>query len=106
MSLYSNKNSNKPVWLAYRTHEISFSTLITERISTTDDPPSPQPAMTPSILWLFHQTAFSPFDKALCELFIGAFFFAMRSCEYVHVTGTWKTKVLKIKNINFYRGTH
>jgi hypothetical protein len=30
----------------------------------------------------------------------------MRSCEYVHVTGTWKTKVLKIKNINFYRGTH
>jgi hypothetical protein len=74
--------------------------------SSTDDPPSPQPAKAHSILWLFHQTAFSPFDKALCELFIGAFFIAMRSCEYVHVTGPRKkTKLLKIMNINFYRGT-
>jgi hypothetical protein len=43
-------------------------------------------------------------DKALCELFIGAFFFAIWSCEYVQVTGFRKTKLLTIKNINFYRG--
>jgi hypothetical protein len=60
--------------------------------------------MTASILRMFYKLAISPFDKALCELFIGAFFFAMRSCEYVKVSGYRKTKLLSIKNINFYRG--
>jgi hypothetical protein len=61
--------------------------------------------MTASILKLFYKLAISSFDKALCKLFIGAFFFAMRSCEYVQVPGQRKTKLLTIKNINFYRGT-
>jgi len=43
-------------------------------------------------------------DKARCELFIGAFFFAMRSCEYVHVQGKRKTKLLCIRNIRFFQG--
>jgi hypothetical protein len=72
--------------------------------SSTDDPPSPQPAMTASVLRMFYRLALSPFDTALCELFIGAFFFAMRSCEYVQVSGPRRTKLLSIKNINFYRG--
>jgi hypothetical protein len=72
--------------------------------SSTDDPPSPHPAMTASILQMFYKLAISPFDKALCELFIAAFFFAMRSCEYVQVSGPRKMKLLAIKNINFYRG--
>jgi hypothetical protein len=43
-------------------------------------------------------------DKALCELFIGAFFFAMRSCEYVKVSGYRKTKLLALRNIRFFKG--
>ncbi len=41
---------------------------------------------------------------ALCELFIGAFFFAMRSCEYLKVSGHRKTKLLALRNIRFYKG--
>jgi hypothetical protein len=37
-------------------------------------------------------------------LFIGAFFFAMRSCEYVKVQGTQKTKLLTVQNIRFFIG--
>jgi hypothetical protein len=56
-----------------------------------------QVAITGSVLKKFHQFAISLFDKALCELFIGAFFFAMRSCEYIKVHG-------KQSNIRFFRG--
>jgi hypothetical protein len=46
----------------------------------------------------------SEFDKATCNLFIGAFFFAMRSCEYIKVEGPRKTKLLQLNNICFYKG--
>lgn len=42
--------------------------------SSTDSPESPQVAITASILQKFNQLLISPADKALCELFIGAFF--------------------------------
>jgi hypothetical protein len=48
--------------------------------------------------------SFSSADKALCELFIGAFFFAMRSCKHVQVSGKRKTKLLTLKNIRFFKG--
>jgi hypothetical protein len=70
----------------------------------SDPAPKPQVAMTASILQQFYSSAISDFDKALCELFIGAFFFAMRSCEYVQVQGHRKTKLLTISNIRFYIG--
>jgi hypothetical protein len=40
----------------------------------------------------------SPLDKAMCNLFIGTFFFAMRSCQCVQVQGYRKTKLSAIKN--------
>jgi hypothetical protein len=40
-------------------------------------------------------------DKALARLAIGAFFFAMRSCEYLKVRGPRKTKLLTLGNIRF-----
>jgi hypothetical protein len=46
----------------------------------------------------------SSFDKALCELFIGAFSFAMGPCEYIQMTGPRRTKLLNIQNISFYKG--
>ncbi len=56
--------------------------------SSTDDPPTPQVAMIASFFCELYKLAISPFNKVLCELFIRAFFFAMRSCEYVEVSKT------------------
>jgi hypothetical protein len=64
-----------------------------------------QVAITSSVLRKFHQLALSAFNKALCELFIGAFFFAMRSCEYLKVQGPRKTKLLELRNIRFFQAT-
>ncbi len=60
--------------------------------------------MTGSILRQFHRSSISPMDLALCELFIGAFFFAMRSCEYLKVSGERKTNLLTLQNIRFFIG--
>lgn len=43
-------------------------------------------------------------DKAIGQLVVGAFFFAMRSCEYSKVSGPRRTKLLCLRNIQFYRG--
>jgi hypothetical protein len=40
-------------------------------------------------------------EKGLARLAIGAFFFAMRSCEYLAVSGTRLTKLLLVENIRF-----
>jgi hypothetical protein len=55
-------------------------------------------AVSGSILREFVKLSISSIDKAMCELFVGAFFFAMRSCEYLKVQGYRKTKLLSIKN--------
>jgi hypothetical protein len=68
-----------------------------------DPPPKPQVAMTASILRKFYLISISSFDVSLCELFIGAFFFAMRSCEYVQVHGPRKTKLVTLQNIRFFK---
>jgi hypothetical protein len=68
-----------------------------------DPPDRQQAAVTGSILREYYKLSKSSnSDRALCELFIGTFFFAMRSCEYVKVSGTRKTKLLTIGNIRFY----
>ena len=46
---------------------------------------------------------FTPMDEALGQLVSGAFFFGMRSCEFLTVTGRRKTKRLKIRNIRFFK---
>jgi hypothetical protein len=59
---------------------------------------------TASVLRELHKLALSSADKALCELFTGAFFFAMRSCEYLKVSRPRKTKLLTVSNIHFLKG--
>jgi hypothetical protein len=71
---------------------------------STNPGEKPQVAITGSVLRQFYKLAVSSFDKALCQLFIGVFFFAMRSCEYVKVQGPRKTKLLTVKNNRFYVG--
>lgn len=72
--------------------------------STSDDPAKPQVTMTASILRMFFCPALSSFEKAIYKLFIRAFFFAMGYCEYIQVSSPWKTKLLALKNVNFYKG--
>jgi hypothetical protein len=71
--------------------------------SNTDKPPTQQAAVTGSILRKLHQLATPNLEKTMCDLFIGAFFFAMQSCEYLSVTGTRRTKLLQVKNIRFFK---
>jgi hypothetical protein len=70
----------------------------------TDPPEKQQVAITASVLREFYKLSLSTIDKAQCELFIGAFFFAMRSYEYLKVSGTRKTKILCLRNIRFFKG--
>lgn len=71
---------------------------------SSDPGEKPQAAVTGSVLRKFYALSISPTDKALCKLFIGAFFFAMRSCKYVKVQGPRKTKLLCVSNVRFFKG--
>ena len=46
---------------------------------------------------------FTPLDTAMGQLATGAFFFGMRSCEYLTVTGYRKTTQLTVDNIRFFK---
>ena len=50
-----------------------------------------------------YRNVFTPMDEAMGQLVCGAFFFGMRSCEYLTVSGTRKTKRLRIRNIRFFK---
>jgi len=51
------------------------------------------------------ETKSTELDRAVGQLVVGAFFFAMRSCEYLYVPKgqTRKTKVLTLENIRFWK---
>ena len=71
---------------------------------TNHDPAKkPQKAITASILLWLHKLAITHVKKAMSELVMGAFFFAMCSCEYSSVTGKWHTKLLTLSNIRFFQ---
>ena len=46
---------------------------------------------------------FTPWDEALGQLATAAFFFGMRSCEYLNVEGTRKTTKLTVNDIRFFK---
>ena len=68
-----------------------------------DASPKQQKALPLSVFKRLHENRFTPLDEVLGQLACGAFFFGMRSCEYLTVAGTRKTKRLKIKNIRFFK---
>lgn len=88
-------------------NEGKFAFLLQRQLrnySNNDKPEQQQAAITGSILREFYKISQSSnSDRAMCELFIGAFFFAMRSCEYVKVSGHRKTKTLTVNNIRFFK---
>ena len=71
---------------------------------TDADPlPRQQKALPLSVFHALHNNTFTPLDEALGQLACGAFFFGMRSCEYLTVQGTRKTRRLKVRNIRFFK---
>ena len=65
-----------------------------------------QKALPMMVLRKFHEIASSDRDQALASLFIGAIFFAMRSCEYLQVAAeeTKRTKIIRVGKILFKKG--
>ena len=62
-----------------------------------------QKALPVSVFVKLLGNSFTPKDKVLIQLACGAFFFGMKSCEYLQVTGTCKTKRLKVTNVRFFK---
>jgi hypothetical protein len=69
-----------------------------------NDPGSkPQKALPPSVIREVATITNTPLDLAIAQLVVGAFFFAMRSCEYSTVSGERRTKLLQVSNIRFFK---
>jgi len=72
---------------------------------TNDDPAeTPQQAISAEVLERLYHLSTLPLDKHIIDLLIIAFFFAMRSCEYCKVTGSRRTKIIRLKGIRFFLG--
>ena len=62
-----------------------------------------QKALPPSVFRSMLRNKLTPTDESLIRLAGGAFYFGMRSCEFLTVKGDRKTKQLKIRNIHFFK---
>ena len=68
-----------------------------------DPPPRQQKALPGCVLLRLYKNKSTERTKAIADLCTGAFFFAMRSCEYLSVNGNdRKTKRLKLHNLRFF----
>ena len=65
----------------------------------------PQKAITASVLQKMCKPAGSAhIDRAMSQLEIITFFFAMHSCEYCKTQGTCRAKLLTLQNLHFFSG--
>ncbi len=83
-----------------------FSKLLSDQLKgykNSDPSARPQKALTPSILRELCRNNDGELNQATHQLTRGAFFFAMRSCEYLTVTGERRTKRLRLGNLKFIR---
>ena len=72
--------------------------------SQSDPAERPEKAITCRLIREIASVKETEEDRAVGQLTVGAFFFAMRSCEYSGVSGERRTKLLRLRNIQFYRG--
>ena len=70
----------------------------------SDPSPTPQKAVSPSVIRAIASATDTSLDWAIGQLVIGTFFFAICSCEYSSVPGERHSKkLLKLRNIRFYK---
>ncbi len=74
----------------------------------TDKPPKQQKAIPASVLKELRKRTTTVEDLAIGQLTTGAWFFAMRSCEYSTTSNAEKkrTKLLKLRNVEFRLRRH
>jgi hypothetical protein len=86
-------NNSKLLHRQYKGHE------------NLDQPTKHEKALTTPVFIRMWELAETPKEKHLARLVtIGAFYHAMRSCEYLKVQGERRTKVLCLHNLRFFRG--
>ena len=61
-----------------------------------------QKALNTNVYRHIHTKATTEEDTAIAQLLCGAFFFAMRSCEYLTTQGERRTKLLTLSNLRFF----
>lgn len=71
-------------------------------LENADPGPTQQYAITTGVLLTVLKSSLTHVDLAMATLLCGAFFFAMRSCEYSLVTGPRRTKIIKVGNVRFF----
>jgi hypothetical protein len=72
-------------------------------LKSDDPPPKKQAPATPELIRLLAISDESvPLDHAIGKLACGSYFYAMRSCEYLKVSGPRKTKILLVEDIQFH----
>ena len=75
-----------------------------------DPPPNRQKAVTPRLLRGMHARAAKfgrdSLEAVVSDLAILAFFFAMRSCEFVSVPIPGRTKLLSVRSLQFWDSNH
>ena len=69
-----------------------------------DRPTKHEKALTAPVFIRMWELAETPKETHLAHPAIGAFYHAMRSCEYLKVQGERRTKVLCLHNLRFFRG--
>ena len=60
-------------------------------------------ALPLSVFRVLLENKFTPIDEAMGQLATGAFFFGMRSCEYLTVRGRRKTRQLTVNEVRFFK---
>ena len=76
------------------------------RVFRNKDPnPKQQKALSAQVLIMTHKRKQTATERAIWQLAIGAFFWVMRSCEYLLVRQSEKqrTDVLRLGNIRFFK---
>ena len=90
-----------------KTTSASLHSFYSERqfrgCSQSDPAERPEKAITCRLLREIASVRETEEDRAVGPLAVGAFFFAMRSCECSRVSGERRTKLLRLRNIQFYR---
>ena len=76
------------------------------RYIDTDSSEKQENALLVSVSKKLMKNTFTFMDIALRKLATSAFFFGLRSCEYLNVKGTRKTKQLRIGDIRFFKNNN
>ncbi len=72
--------------------------------SLADPEPSQQQALPAAAVKVVAKARATEMHRAIGKLVVGAFFFAMRSCEYSEASGSRRTKTVRIGDIVFRLG--